>query len=95
MFPVFGLALVHLRSASPTAASCASAIRTAPFALLGWATAVSFWACGCNEGSNVWGTDYVWNQTLIYAGRLLLPRRPRTPDRPSACRTSSAPPRSR
>lgn len=72
MFPVFGLALL-------TFDPCAdgrlkrSFVRALPFAVLGFATAGAFWACGCNEGSKVWGTDYVWNQTFIYTGRLFYP----------------------
>jgi hypothetical protein len=72
MFPVYGLAML---SFDPRQAGrlVRTAVRTAPFAVIGWATAISFWACGCNEGSTVWGTDFVWNQTRIYAGRLLYP----------------------
>jgi hypothetical protein len=72
MFPVFGLAMFTF-DPNPDGRIVRTLIRTAPFAILGWATAVSFWACGCNEGSKVWGTDYVWNQTLIYTGRLFYP----------------------
>jgi hypothetical protein len=72
MFPVFALAMSTF---DPNADGRIgrTLIRTAPFAVLAWATAASFWACGCNEGSKVWGTDYIWNQTLIYAGRLFYP----------------------
>ncbi len=72
MFPVFGVAALSF-DARPQRRLMRATLRTMPFALLGLATALSFWACGCNEGSTVWGTDYVWNQTLIYTGRLLYP----------------------
>lgn len=72
IFPVFGVAFLTFDRRTE-GRLVRAALRTAPFALLGWATAVSFWACGCNEGASVWGTDYVWNQTLIYAGRLFYP----------------------
>ncbi|HLB24431.1 MAG TPA: hypothetical protein VJP07_10080 [Dehalococcoidia bacterium] len=72
MFPVFGLA--HLTfDPDPDRRFWRSALRTAPLAFVALATAVSFEACGCNEGSEVWGTGYVWRQTLIYLGRLLYP----------------------
>lgn len=72
MFPVFGLALFTF-DPHPEGRLMRSLLRTLPFAAIGFATAGSFWACGCNEGSKVWGTDYVWNQTLIYTGRLFYP----------------------
>jgi hypothetical protein len=72
MFPVFGLAFLTF-DRQRRGRLLRAVLRTAPFAVLGWATAVSFWACGCNEGTKVWGTDHVWNQTQIYAGRLFYP----------------------
>lgn len=72
MFPVFGLALLSF-DAEPDGRWQRAALRTAPFAAIGCATALSFAACQCNEGSTVWGTDYAWRQTVIYLGRLLYP----------------------
>ncbi len=72
MFPAFGLAYLTL-DPDPTGRLRRSIIRTAPLAIIAFATAVSFEVCQCNEGSDVWGTSYVWNQTLIYLGRLLYP----------------------
>jgi hypothetical protein len=71
MFPVYGLAFLMFdpRDVGRTARAIA---RTAPFAIVGFATAGAFAACGCNE-ADVWGTGYAWNQTLIYMGRLLYP----------------------
>lgn len=72
MFPVFALALFTF-DPRPEGRIVRTLMRSAPFALIGFATAGAFWACGCNEGSNVWGTDYAWNQSLIYLGRMLYP----------------------
>jgi hypothetical protein len=72
MFPVFTLAM-YTFDPQPRGRIARTLARTAPFALIGFATAGAFWACGCNEGSNVWGTDYAWDQSLIYLGRMLYP----------------------
>lgn len=72
MFPVFALALYSF-DGRPDGRLVRALARSAPFALIGFATAGAFWACGCNEGANVWGTDYAWNQSLIYMGRMLYP----------------------
>ncbi len=72
MFPVFGLAFLMF-DPRPEGRLLRSVLRTAPFAVAGLATAGTFVACGCNEGTSVWGTANVWNQTLIYAGRLVYP----------------------
>jgi len=74
MFPAFGLAYLSFDPEPDVAQRLRRAVlRTAPLALVAFATAISFEVCGCNEGSEVWGTDYVWRQTLIYLGRLLYP----------------------
>jgi len=74
MFPAYGLAL-FLFDAGPDVRGRLrrSVLRVLPFAAVGLATAISFTACGCNEGTEVWGTAYVWDQSLIYLGRLLYP----------------------
>lgn len=72
IFPVFGLALLSF-DANPRGRVIRAIVRSAPFAVLGFATAGTFLACGCNEGTSVWGTSDAWNQTLIYAGRLVYP----------------------
>jgi len=72
MFPAFGLAFLSFDTVRDGRWRRA-ALRTAPLALIGCATALSFAACQCNEGSTVWGTDYAWRQTVIYLGRLLYP----------------------
>ena len=72
MFPVFGLAFFTFDEGADGRVVRTIA-RSAPFAAIGFATAGAFWVCGCNEGSNVWGTDYAGNQTLIYLGRMLYP----------------------
>jgi hypothetical protein len=72
MFPVFGLAFFTFDE--PTEGRIWRTIaRTGPLAFVGFATAISFAACGCNEGAEVWGTSYVGEQTQIYIGRLLYP----------------------
>jgi hypothetical protein len=72
MFPVFGLA--HLTfDPEPVGRWQRSIVRTLPLAVVAFATALAFQACQCNEGSEVWGTDYVWRQSLTYLGRLLYP----------------------
>jgi hypothetical protein len=74
MFPVYGLAYLTFDSDPDFGARLRrAAIRTAPLAAIALATAISFAACQCNEGSEVWGTQYVWRQTVIYLGRLLYP----------------------
>jgi hypothetical protein len=72
LFPVFALA-VYSFDARRDGRARRALIRSAPFAAIAFATAGAFWACGCNEGARVWGTDYAWNQTLIYMGRMLYP----------------------
>jgi|CXWL01.1.fsa_nt_gi hypothetical protein len=72
MFPVYGLAYLAF-DPQPSGRIRRAVLRTAPLAVIGLATAGAFAACGCNEGSDVWGTSYVWRQTLIYLGRLLYP----------------------
>ncbi len=72
MFPAYGLAFLTF-DANSRGRLRRSALRIAPLALVAFATAISFTACGCNEGTDVWGTSYVAEQTLIYLGRLLYP----------------------
>ena len=72
MFPVFGLAFLTF-DPNPGGRLLRSTVRTVPFAAAGLTTAATFVACGCNEGTSVWGTADVWNQTLIYTGRLIYP----------------------
>ena len=72
MFPAYGLVFLTFDQ-NREGRLRRSVLRTAPFAFVGLATAVSFTACGCNEGTDVWGTSYVGEQTLIYFGRMLYP----------------------
>lgn len=72
MFPAYGLAYLAFDS-QPEGRMRRAILRAAPLAVVGLTTAGAFAACGCNEGSEVWGTSYVWRQTLIYFGRLLYP----------------------
>jgi hypothetical protein len=72
IFPAFGLALLTF-DAAPNGRLIRSVARSTPFAVIGLATAGAFGACKCNEGTSVWGTDHAWNETLIYAGRLVYP----------------------
>ncbi len=74
MFPAYGLAYLAFDSEPDFGRRLLrGTLRTAPLAFVALATAISFEVCRCNEGSEVWGTDYVWRQTLIYLGRLLYP----------------------
>lgn len=74
IFPAYGLAyLIFDRDQSLLLRAWRSAWRTAPLAIVAFATAISFAACQCNEGTEVWGTSYVWRQSLIYLGRMLYP----------------------
>lgn len=72
MFPAFGLAFLLFDEGDGNRLVRAG-LRTLPLATVGFATAIAFTACGCNEGTEVWGTSYVSEQTLIYIGRLLYP----------------------
>jgi hypothetical protein len=74
MFPAYGLVYLLIdRDPDLMARVRRSVLLTAPLGLVALATAVSFAACQCNEGTEVWGTSYVWRQTLIYLGRMLYP----------------------
>lgn len=72
MFPACGLAFITFDQ-NHEGRLLRSGLRTAPLAFVGFATAISFTACGCNEGTDVWGTSYAGEQTLIYLGRMLYP----------------------
>lgn len=89
MFPAFGLAL-YTFDRERSGRLRRAAARTAPFAAIGFATAGAFAACGCNEGSSVWGADYAWNQTSIYLGRLLYPVGLELPTQPGLAHMAAA-----
>jgi hypothetical protein len=72
MFPAYGVAFL-LFDDRPGNRWIRSALCTAPLAIAGLTTALAFTACQCNEGAEVWGTNYAWRQMFIYLGRLLYP----------------------
>lgn len=74
MFPVFGLAFLLLDDAGDVRRRITrAALRTLPFAAIGFAAAASFTACDCTAAEDTFGLDNVHRAVLIYLGRLAYP----------------------
>ncbi len=74
MFPVFGLAfLLFDTNAALTTRLARTLLRTLPFAIIGFATALYFTTCGCTAAEDTFGLENVHRTFLIYAGRLVYP----------------------
>ena len=74
MFPVFGLTFLLLDSEADLKNRLTrSLLRTLPFAIIGFSTAMYFLTCGCTAADDTFGIENVHRTFLIYAGRLVYP----------------------
>lgn len=72
LFPAFALAFL-LFDPAPRNRLLRAALRTLPFAAIGFIIAIGVRACDCTEASSVYSLDHAPRVFLIYTGRLLYP----------------------
>ncbi len=72
IFPAFALAFL-LFDEPPRGRLLRAALRTLPFALIGFVAVLAVRACDCTEASTVYSLDHAPRVFMIYAGRLLYP----------------------